>query len=445
VASTTSTTTGAPVPASGARRRIAVTALAGLAAVYIALAVCAAAPGSRVVLATAGGSPDWLLGPWRAFGASGADGTLAGPLFYLGLWIAMLAYVVVLAYSGGIGPRLAVGSIVALHALFLLAPPLLSQDVFSYLSYARLEVVHSLNPYSHSPNAVPGDPAFAFAGSKDATSVYGPLFTLASYPLAKLSVPAAFWTLKCVAALASLGVVALTSECARRLGRDPIFVALAVGLNPLVLVHVVGGAHNDALVMLLVLAGVLAALRRRAWIGASLSTAAAGIKVSAGLVLPFLVIGARHRAKAIAGAFAAGAAIVAVSLAAFGLQALDALGSIGSNQERTSSWSLPQRSADGIVAVTGMSADTAVDLTRAGFALAFLCVFAGLLYRTWQEPARWIAAAGWATLALLVASAWLVPWYAIWLLPLAALSASRKLILASLVLCSYMLVIAVPL
>ena len=35
----------------------------------------------------------------------------------------------------------------------------------------------SLSPYSHSPDAVPQDAAFGVAGSKDATSVYGPLFT----------------------------------------------------------------------------------------------------------------------------------------------------------------------------------------------------------------------------------------------------------------------------
>jgi hypothetical protein len=136
---------------------------------------------------------------------------------------------------------------------------------------------------------------------------------------------------------------------------------------------------------------------------------------------------------------------VIASLAAFGLDAFDALGLIGENQERTSRWSLPQRSADGIGAITGWSTDTVVHFTRAAFALAFLCVFAFLLRRTWRAPAGWITATGWATLALLVASAWLVPWYAIWLLPFAALSASRNLLAASLVLCAYMLVIAVPL
>jgi hypothetical protein len=429
-----------------ARRPVALVGLAGLVAVYVALAVLVAAPGSTVVLATAGGSPDWLLGPWRAFGAAGADGSMTGPLFYLGLWVAMLAYVVVLLGARAIGPRLAAGSIVGLHLLFLLAPPLLSQDVFSYISYARLDVVHSLNPYSHSPDAVPADAAFPFAGSKDATSVYGPLFTIASYPVAKLSVPTAFWTLKSVAALASLGVVALASVCARRLGRDPVFVALAIGLNPLVLVHVVGGAHNDALVMLLVLAAMLAVIApRRERLAGALNAAAAGIKVSAGIVLPFLALGSKDLRRVITGTIAAGAAIVLLSLAAFGLDALDAFSLIGSNQERTSRWSLPQRSADGIGAITGWSPDSVVHFTRAAFALALACVLILLLRWTLRTPARWISAAGWATLALLVASAWLVPWYAIWLMPLAALSGDRRLFAASLALCAYMLVIAVPL
>jgi hypothetical protein len=53
--------------------------------------------------------------------------------------------------------------------------------------------------------------------------------------------------------------------------------------------------------------------------------------------------------------------------------------------------------------------------------------------------------AGWATLAILVASAWLVPWYVLWLLPLAALANDRRLWWATLALCAWMLPIAIPL
>ena len=469
VRATSGTSTSGPaVPALAARsaeaepqvrirRRIALLSLGALAVLYVALAVPVAASGSTVVLATAERSPSWLLGPWRIFGADGADGSLTGPLFYTGLWLSMVMYVVVLACAGAIGPRLAIGAIAAFHVLFLLAPPLLSQDVFSYISYARLDVVHSLNPYTHSPNDAPGDAAFAFAGSKDSTSVYGPLFTLATYPLAKLSVPAAFWTFKAVVALASAGIIALAWDCARRLGRDPVFVALAIGLNPLVLVHVVAGAHNDALVVLLLLATILAALRAaqspragkvREGLGGFFNSLATGIKLSGGLLFPFLVLGVRQRVPVIAGAVLAALAMVAVSLIAFGGDALDAIGSLGDNQDRTSRWSLPQRSADGIGALTGASPDAVVDFTRAIFGVAFVAVLLLLLYRTRRAPAGsacWITAAGWATLALLVASAWLVPWYAIWLVPIAALSASRPLLVGSLALCAYMLVIAVPL
>jgi hypothetical protein len=428
-------------------RPVAVAALAVLALTYIALAVPVAAPGSTVVLAAAERSPDWLLGPWRAFGAGGADGALTGPLYYTGLWVAMLAYVAMLACSRAIGVRLAAAAIVLLHVLFLLAPPLLSQDVFSYISYARLDVVHGLNPYTHSPDAAPQDAAFVFAGSKDATSAYGPLFTLASYPLAKLGVPTAFWTLKAIAAAASLGVVALTAACARRLGRDPVFAALAVGLNPLVLVHVVGGAHNDALMVLLVMAGALALLGTRDRLAGVAGAGAAAVKASAGLALGFFVVGARERLAVIAGALAVLAAAAVAALAAFGADAVDAFLVIGENQGRTTRWSLPQRTADGISGLTGASSDTVVDFTRGVFAALFALVLVVLVRRTWRTPGTpyWIEAAGWATLALLLASAWLVPWYAIWLVPLTVLSGNRLLLGAALALCAYMLVIAVPL
>jgi len=97
--SATSTTT----EAQSVRVNWALIALGALGLVYAALAVPVAAPGSAVVLATAERSPDWLLGPWRVFGASGADGPLAGPLFYVGLWLAMVSYVVVLAGSRSMG------------------------------------------------------------------------------------------------------------------------------------------------------------------------------------------------------------------------------------------------------------------------------------------------------------------------------------------------------
>jgi alpha-1,6-mannosyltransferase len=419
---------------SRARGGLATAALAGLCAVYVALAALPAAAGSNLVLATAGGSPGWLLGPLRFAGLDGADGPLAGPLFYAGLWLALLLYAVVLVRAAEVSRRAAVGTIAGLHVLFLLAPPLLSQDVFSYIAYARLGVEHGLDPYTHAPLDIPGDPVFGFAGSKDAESVYGPVFTLLTYPLSGLGVAGAFWVLKAVAAAASLGIVALVWRIAVTLGRDPVAPALFVGLNPHLLVHDVAGAHNETLVVLLTVAGVGAFVAGRARAGPAIATAAAGLKASAALVVPYLVAAARPRWRgALLAAVGAGVAI-----------ALLALGVLSSNQDRTSRWSLPYKTAQVLGAILPGDRLDYRDAVRVLYGIAFAGVALWTLARAWRgaDPIRM---AGWATLAILVASAWLVPWYVLWLLPLAALAADARLRWATLALCAWMLPIAIPL
>jgi alpha-1,6-mannosyltransferase len=439
-----------PAGERAARDPLGLAALAALCVVYVLLAVLPASAGSDLVLATepppdgAGESPGWLLGPLRFLGAGGADGPLAGPLVYAGLWVALLIYSLVLVRSKAISRRLAVAAIAGLHLLFLLAPPLLSQDVFSYVAYARLGVEHDLNPYTHEPLDIRGDEAFPYAGSKNAESVYGPLFTLPTYLLAPLGLSAAFWVLKLVMASASLGVVWLVWRTAERRGRDPVLPACVVGLNPLVLCHVVAAAHNEALVMLVTMAGVYVFVAGREQLGTAAATAAAGIKASAGLVVPFLALAARRKARAITAAVAAALAIALIALAGFGSDALDALGLLSSNQERTSRWSFPYKTAQALGAVLPGDRLDYRDAVRTLYALGFAAVCAWLLWRTWRgaDPIRM---AGWATLAILVASAWLVPWYALWLLPLAALAGDRRLLVATVALCAWMLPIAVPL
>jgi alpha-1,6-mannosyltransferase len=338
--------------------------------------------------------------------------------------------------AGELSRRAVVRAVVALHVLFLLAPPLLSQDVFSYVGYARLGAEHGLDPYTHSPLDIPSDPVFGFAGSKGAVSVYGPLFTLPSYLLGPLGVAGAYWVLKVVTALASLGIVALVWRCAERLGRDPRAPALLVGASPLVLAHVVSAAHNEALVLLLTVAGVYAFVSGRPAAAGAWSTAAAGIKASAALVVPYLVVASRPRFwRAVAGAAGAAIGLVALGLAGFGTDVFKSFSLLSSNQGRSSRLSLPYKVAE----LLGVDRDP----VRALFAVAFLAVFAWTLWRTWRgaDPIRM---AGWATFAILLCSAWLVPWYLLWLLPLAALAFDRRLTIATLVLSGWVLAIGVP-
>jgi hypothetical protein len=172
------------------------------------------------------------------------------------------------------------------------------------------------------------------------------------------------------------------------------------------------------------------------------------VKASAAVVGPFMLIGARRRGALLGGVAAGVFVAVAIAVVAFGDSALEAFALLGDNQERTSRWSVPQRSADAIAEVTGASAGDVVDYTRALLGLALVIAVVLLLRAAWRRrsvPGAWIAPAGWATLGVLLTTAWLVPWYAIWLLPLAALGADRRLVVASIALCAYMMVIAMPL
>jgi alpha-1,6-mannosyltransferase len=350
-------------------------------------------------------------------------------------------YAVVLVLARHVEARVAAAAIVVLHVLFLLAPPLLSADLFGYIDYARIGAVHGLDPYANGPASVPHDAVFAFMRWRgDLPSPYGPLFTLGSYALAPLSVAASFWVLKTLAAAASLAIVWLVWDCARRLRIDAVPAAMLVGLNPLVLVWAVGGAHNDLIVVAAVTAGVwLAVAGRERLAGATLAGAAA-LKVSAGVMLPFLVAGRPRgqRRGAVEGAVVAGAAAIVVTLAAFGTGVTGMLRAQVDQQNLVATASLPNQVGKwlGFGGITGGIRAVALAL--------FVVVLGALLVRTWRGGIGWIAAGGWATVAMLVTSAWLMPWYVTWVLPLAALSRDRRLIGATLALCAYLVVMRTP-
>jgi hypothetical protein len=428
---------------------VARTTLAIFCAISLWLAAAPAVKGSKIVLATAGGSPDWLLGLFRFAG----DGTLAGAdagwTYYSVLMAAMVLFALLVWLSPALSTRTLWTTIVGLHVAFLLAPPLLSQDVFSYIAYARLGVEHGMNPYSHRPFDIRGDAVFGFAGSKDAIDVYGPFFTLITYPLGWISVGAAFWVLKLVAAASSLGLVQVVRSIATRVGANSKRAIAVVGLCPATLVHVVGGAHNEALTMLIVFAGVSLAVggvnAGRERIGGFVAALAIGVKASAAVPLPFMLAASRNKLQMLFGMVAAGILTLTTAVVAFGPDALNGLNLISSNQNHSSRWSLPHRTVDGIDLIFGsVDRAAATDAVRAAFVVLLAAAVIYLLWRSYKQPESWIANAGWATLGVLLASAWLVPWYLLWLLPFTALARSRALTIATVVFAGYTMAIAIP-
>jgi alpha-1,6-mannosyltransferase len=362
---------------------------------------------------------------------------LSAAATYALLWAGFIAYLGVLAKAPRLGRRLIWSAILVALLVFAAVPPLLSQDVYSYVDYARLGVVHDLNPYLHPPAAAPSDPAFVEVGWPDATSAYGPLFTLATYPLAWLPVDAAVYVLKAVAAVSVLGLAVLVARLAPARGVDPLRAAAFVALNPLVLAHVVGGGHNDATATLLAMLGVAAVLSRREALGGFAIVSAVALKLSAAVVAPFTALGAQNGVER----FLFGAAVAAVAIglaahAAFGWHWLESLGLVGENQGRVSNYSVPNLLSELL--------NLDIDLIRTAAVVAFLALFGALLVRVWHGT-DWIRASAWATLGLLLATAWLLPWYLIWALPLTALSRDTKLQLLVLALTALQLAARVPL
>jgi len=327
-------------------------------------------------------------------------------------------------------------AIVLLLSLFACLPPLLSHDVYSYVDYARLGVLHGLDPYVHPPLSAPADTAFAHVTWIETTSAYGPLFTLATYPLARLPVDAAVYALKAASAAAVLGVALLVARLAAARGLDPVRAAAFVALNPLVLVHVVGGPHNDSIAVLLMTLGVAEVLGAREKTGGAALVAAAAVKASAVVALPFALLGSERRRGLLLGGGAAAALLVLAASLAFGWSWLDAFSLAGENQGRTSHMSIPITAAR----LTGLDPD----LTRVAFGALYAALVIHLL--TWTaRGGDWLRASAWATTGVLIASAWLLPWYLIWALPQAALSRDRPLQLLLLGLTAYQLGARIPL
>lgn len=332
--------------------------------------------------------------------------------------------------------RLVWAAIIALVVLFACLPPLLSHDVYSYVDYARLAVRHGLDPYVHTPQSVPADPAFARVTWTETTSAYGPLFTLATYPLAWLPIEVAVYVLKAASAAAVLATAYLVARLAPARGIDPARAAAFVALNPLVLVHVVGGPHNDGLAVLLMTLGLAGVLIVREGFGAGAFVLACATKSTAAIAIPFALLGSARRPRFLLGGLAALALVTLAAYIAFGWDWLHAFTLAGENQDRTSHISIPITTAR----LTGLNPDW----VRTAFLALYAALIAYLLAWTYRGG-DWLRATAWATTGLLLATSWLLPWYLLWPLPAGALSRDRLLQLLLLGLTAYQLGARIPL
>lgn len=420
------------LPAVRARIRSSRVGLVGLSGLLVCgVVISVSAAGTDLLLPeSVRPVPSWLAGP---FGSAGIDLGAGGLSAVLALMF--VSYVLAVGAADRLSGRLVLTCIAALYALVLLAPPLISTDIFSYEFYGRMGALYGANPYLVGPHALALDPLYPYIGAKWAytPTVYGPVFTVLSYVLAPLSVAASTLAYKAIAALASIATVALVWNAARLRGINPVKAVALVGLNPLIVIYGVGGGHNDLLMLLGLVAGVYFLLARRERLGGGMIVLGSAIKLTGALLLPFAIAAGsgqrpvlRRRDLAI-GAGLTAAVIAALSFVWFGTGSLHLLATVQQVQSEGDWHSIP-----GFIGTElGMGAVGHVTgLVLTALFAAFTC---WLLRRVWRGQLDWIDGAGWAALALLVTASSLLPWYVAWLIPLAALGTDPRLWRASIV------------
>jgi alpha-1,6-mannosyltransferase len=400
---------------------------AGLVAVAVV-----AATGVLIALAVAAADHLYLVPGLKRAWAGFVVGPLAGagiaaPLhvFFAELAVMTVAYAAVVALATRVRLRWIAVAVLVLHVAFLLAPPMLSTDVFNYVDVARLGGLYHVDPYVHTPAFRRHDAVYAFVRWRHAVTDYGPLFTLGVRPLGHLTVAQALWVFKAVAALAGLGCTALVGWIAQQRGGSTKRAVAAFGLNPVLVVWTVGGAHNDLLMLLAMLAGVALVLAERPVAGGAALLAAAAIKLSAGLAIPFLIVRrAPGRLRLLAGLAAAAVVVVGVSVVAFPDHALGMFAELRRQETLVDIASVPL----GLAYAVGLPRVVPREMQVLHAALA-IWTAGWLVYVARGGDA--LAAAGWALLGVIVASSWLLPWYLVWPLAFAAASSRWRLLLAT--------------
>lgn len=150
------------------------------------------------------------------------------------------------------GMRLRAGAILALvwGVPFAAAPPLLSNDLYSYAAVGRMTVA-GFDPYVLGPSAL-GPGSFLSAVDplwRDTPTPYGPLLVLLFHAVAWLAGGSLLVTvllLRLAAVVVTAGAVLVAVRAARP--ADRVAVLLLTALNPVLLVHLVSGTHLDALI-----------------------------------------------------------------------------------------------------------------------------------------------------------------------------------------------------
>ncbi|GAA1144179.1 polyprenol phosphomannose-dependent alpha 1,6 mannosyltransferase MptB [Nesterenkonia lutea] len=306
--------------------------------------------------------------------------------------------------------------------------PIFSRDVYSYLAQGR--VLHAgLNPYEDGVSELPG---WFMEGADglwaESPSPYGPLFLVLAQIIWFISggVPEiAILLFRCLSLLGMALMLYCVPRLARAFGSEPSWALWLCLLNPMTLLVFVSAGHNDALMIGLMLAGTLAALRRRRALGILLLVAAIAVKPIAMVVLPFILLlplkdtsalWRRMREWVIGGAAAAVLLVSGGAALGIGLGWISAALGAGAAVLQAAPVGLLGIGLGAAIGVlSGVDASLVTEVVYALARLAAGVVLAVLLLRrNVGNPVLWAA---YGLTIVVLTSSIIQPWYLLWLLP----------------------------
>jgi alpha-1,6-mannosyltransferase len=221
---------------------------------------------------------------------------LAAAVLYLGFALLVWAWVrlgrEVLARR--VGTRTVLVAAGCWMAPLLVAPPLFTRDVFSYLGQGA-QLLYGLDPYEYGPaelDVLPDVVQNVHPLWQTTPAPYGPLFLLVAKGLVSLTGNNIIVGVILTRLVLLVGLAVMLWAMPRLVrhlgGRLPVTMWLAAA-SPMTVVHLVGGPHNDLLMLGCLAIGVLAALEHRHVLAIVLVTVGMLIKPTAAVALPFLV------------------------------------------------------------------------------------------------------------------------------------------------------------
>ena len=349
-------------------------------------------------------------------------------------------------------------------APLLLSVPVFSRDTYSYLAQGAL-LRDGLDPYVAAPVDNPNplldnvSPIWTIT-----TAPYGPAFILVAKFITMLvgnHVIAGTMLLRLCMLPGLALLIWATPRIARHLGADARIALWICVLNPLVIIHLMGGVHNEMLMVGLMAAGIALTFERHHVAGITVVAVAVAVKATAGIALPFLVWVWMHHLRDRRGyrplpAFAAAAATsVLIFVAVFAVLSAVARVSLGwltalAGSVKIINWlTVPTAVANLVHALGGwffpVNFYAVLHVTRI-VGIAIIAVALPLLWWRFRHNDREaLTGIAWAMLVVVLFVPAALPWYYSWpLAVVASLAQSRASVAAIAAFSTWIMVIFRP-